>query len=143
MDTPNSLMSDLARRLLAAEAASQSVTDSQIHAAVRVCDKLRISLTRFAGADGFASLLRRALALARADVPALETVQLQPDGLLEGLEALTVDAMNVGPEAAVAITANLLGLLVTFIGEPITLRLIREDWPDESMDGFNESNEAL
>ena len=39
-----------------------------------------------------------------------------------------------GAEAAVAITAHLLGLLVTFIGEPLTLRLVREAWPDASLD---------
>jgi hypothetical protein len=26
--------------------------------------------------------------------------------------------------------AQLLGLLVTFIGEPLTLRLVRDAWPD-------------
>ena len=73
MDTPSPSIRDLARRLLAVEAASQSAADPRVHEAVRVCEKLRISLTRFAGADGFASLLRRALALARAEVPALQT----------------------------------------------------------------------
>ena len=72
--------------------------------------------------------------LARAEVPALQAVQLQPDGSLEGLDALAADASNGGTEAAVAITAHLLGLLVTFIGEPLTLRLVREAWPDASLD---------
>ncbi len=93
---------------------------------MRVCEKLRISLTRFAGADGFTSLLRRALALARAEVPALHGVQVKADGSLEGLEELAADAGSGGVEAAVAITTHLLGLLVTFVGEPITLRLVRE-----------------
>lgn len=35
-----------------------------------------------------------------------------------------------GGEAAVAITAHLLGLLVAFIGVPLTVRLLRESWPD-------------
>ena len=127
-------MRDLARRLLAVEAASKSPTDAHMDSAVRVCEKLRISLTRFAGSDGFTSLLRRALALARADVPSLQTVKLKPDGSLEGCEVLAVDATNGGPEAAVAITAHLLGLLVTFIGKPFTLRLVREAWPETSLD---------
>lgn len=127
-------MRDLARRLVAVEAASQSATGAHVHEAVRVCDKLRISLTRFAGSDGFASLLRRALTLARADVPSLQTVKLKPDCSLEGLGVLAVDATNAGPEAAVAITAHLLGLLETFIGKPLTLRLVREVWPDASLD---------
>ena len=87
IDMPSPSMRDLARRLLAVEAASQTATDAHVHEAVRVCEKLRISLTRFAGADGFASLLRRALALARAEVPSLQSVTVKPDGSLEGLEA--------------------------------------------------------
>ena len=67
------------------EAASQSAATSHVHEGVRVCEKLRISLTRFAGADGFASLLRRALALARAENPSLQTVTVKPDGSLDGL----------------------------------------------------------
>ena len=72
-------MRDLARRLLAVEAASQIATGAHAHEAVRVCEKLQISLTRFAGSDGFKSLLRRALALAREDVLALQAVKLTPD----------------------------------------------------------------
>jgi hypothetical protein len=132
MDMPSSSTRALARRLLAAETASKSATDAHAHEAVRVCEKLRISLTRFAGTDGFMSLLGRALALARQDVPALQTVELTSDGFLEGFEVLALDATNIGPEAAVAITSHLLDLLVTFIGKPLTLRLVRESWPDAS-----------
>ena len=135
-------MRDLARRLLAVEAASQSPTGAHVHEAVRVCEKLQISLTRFAGADGFTSLLRRALALARADVPSLQTVKPKPDGSLEGCEVLAVDATNGGPEAVVAIIAHLLELLVTFIGRPFTLRLVREAWPDTSLNEQHSKIEA-
>lgn len=134
MDTPSSSTRDLAQRLLAVEAANKSDTGAGAHEAVRVCEKLRISLTRFVGAYGFASLLRRALALARADVPSLRTVQLKPDGSLEGLEALAANENNVGPEGAIAIIVHLLGLLITFIGEPLTLRLVRDAWPNASLE---------
>lgn len=135
MEVPSSSTRDLARRLLAVEAASNGATAARVHEAVRVCEKLRISLTRFAGPDGFTSLLRRALALARPEVPALQAVTIKPDGSLEGLEALAGDATNGGgPEAAVAITAHLLGLLMTFIGTPLTVRLVGEVWPDVLLD---------
>ena len=124
----------LARRLLAVEAANQSARDAHVHEAVRVCEKLRISLTRVAGADGFAALLRRTLALAREEVPALARVTVKPDCSMEGLEELAADAAGGGVDAPVAMTAHLLGLLVTFIGEPLTLRLVRETWPDDSLD---------
>jgi len=102
MEIPSALSRDLARRLLAVEAASKIAPNAHVHEAERVCEKLRISLTRFAGADGFTSLLRRALTLARADDPSLETVKVKPDGSLEGLEALAVDATNGGPDALCA-----------------------------------------
>jgi hypothetical protein len=135
MDTPSPSIRDLARRLLAVEAASQRAADPRVHEAVRVCEKLRVSLTRFAGVDGFTALLRRALALARTEVPALHGITENADGSMEGLEKFVADADNSGVgggDAAIAITAHLLGLLVTFIGEPLTVRLAREAWPDAS-----------
>lgn len=134
MDSPSASTRGLARRLLAIEAAGNSAADATVHEAVRVIAKLRVSLTRFAGDDGFTSLLRRALSLARADVPGLHTVTLKPDGSLERLEALAAEAGHDGAEAAGAIIAHLLGLLVTFIGEPLTLRLVRDAWPHACLD---------
>ena len=122
-------MRDLARRLLAA---SQTAGGPHVHEVVLVSDKLRISLTRFAGVDGFTSLQRRALVLARAEVPSLQSVNVGEDGRLEGFEQLAADT-GTGAAAA-AVTAHLLGLLVTFIGKPLTLTLVREAWPAISLD---------
>ena len=127
-------MRGLALRLLAAEKSHPPASDQPMYEAVRVCDKLRLSLTRFAGADGFASLLRRSLALARLEVPSLRRVMIDSACSMDGLEALAADEADGGAEAAVALSAQLLGLLVTFIGEPLTLRLVRESWPDASFD---------
>lgn len=120
---------------------ASSHTDSGPHvdAAVLISDGLRTSLTRFAGAEGFASLLRRALVLASAEVPALRSVRVGVDGRLHGLEQIAADTRigagsDGGDEAAVAITAHLLGLLVVFIGEPYTMRLVRAAWPALSVD---------
>jgi hypothetical protein len=110
MDMLSASTRGLARRLLAVEAASQSATGAHVH-------------------DG----VRRALALARAEVPSLQSIKIKPDGSLEGCEALAVEAANSGPEGVAAIIAHLLGLLETFIGEPFTLRLVREIWPDASL----------
>jgi hypothetical protein len=123
----------LAGRLLALErAARRRDSDARVHEGVRVCEKLRDSLTRFAGSDGFASLLRRALALARAEDPSLNSVTINPDCSIKGFEELAADSGDGDP--AVAVIAHLLGLLETFIGEPLTLRLVRDAWPDASLD---------
>ena len=134
MIAPSPTIRELARRLLAVEAASQSASDSHAQEAVLVNEKLRISLTRLAGADGFAAILRRALALASTEVSALQSAKVSPDGRLDGLEPLTTHVGSVAGAATVAITAHLLGLLVTFIGEPLTLRLVHEAWPETSPD---------
>ncbi len=139
MDHPSPYMRDLARRLLAA---SQSAGDSQLQEAVLVNEKLRVSLTQFAGADGFASLLRRALALASAEVPALRSATVSADGRLEGLEQLATQPGSVASAAAGAITAHVLGLLVTFIGEPLTLRLVSQAWPNISPREQHSKNEV-
>ena len=132
MDTPASSLRALAEQLLRLEAGRGGGDAAQPHEGVRVCEKLGVALTRFAGPEGFASLLRRALALARADAPSLRAVTIKPDGSLEGLDALASGTQNGGPEAVVGIVAHLLGLLVTFIGAALTLRLVREAWPDAS-----------
>jgi hypothetical protein len=134
MSTPSQSIRGLARRLLDLETASIATTDAPTHAAVRVCDKLRICLTRLAGADGFTALLRRALLLAQADSPSLQNVKVGPGGRVEGFEEVAANAGNDAIEASVAITAHLLGLLTVFIGESLMLRLVRATWPDVSLD---------
>ena len=131
-------MRDLARRLLAS---SQNPSESHAHEFAIAIEKLRISLTRFAGADGFVALLRRALTLARAEVPPLQSVQIGSDGHLIGFEQIA-DSANAGIDAAVAITSQLLGLLGCFIGEPLTRRLLREAWPDVALDELHSTIES-
>ena len=141
MDTPSLLMRGLSRRLLEA---NQIAPDQNVHEAVVVSEKLRIPLTRFAGAEGFASLLRRALVLASEEVPTLQNIRVGSDGRLEGFELLTAEkgTAGTGSEAAVALTAHLLGLLRTFIGESLTLKLVNEAWPDVWLKHNIEETEA-
>jgi hypothetical protein len=91
---------------------------------VRVSQRLRTYLTRLIGADGFTALQRRALLLAQAEIPSLQTVKITADGHLEGIETL-----SDGGEAATAIIAHVLELLITLIGESLTLRLMLDAFP--------------
>ena len=129
LSTPSPSIRDLARALLAA---SQPAPSSDTAAAELVNENLRLALTRFAGTDGFASLLRRALVLASAELPVLQGAKVGAAGRVEGLERMFPRDDAVWQEAAVAITAQLLELLVTFIGEPLTRRLVREACPETS-----------
>jgi hypothetical protein len=127
---------DLARRLLALEAARDEPSATCGLEAGRVCEKLRLPLAKLAGIAGFRSLMSRAVAMAKAEVPSLAAVQVRADGLLEGLDGAGHD-QDVGAdgEGQVVVVAQLLGLLVTFIGEPLTLRLVRDAWPGASVTG--------
>jgi len=96
-------MRDLARRLLAVEASHPTGPHQHLYEAVRVPDKLRLSLTRIVGAHGFASLLRRSLALARAEAPSLNRITVMPDCSMDGLEALAAGEADGGVEATAAL----------------------------------------
>ncbi len=119
-------MQALAQRLLTLEGRPHGATDDDPGEAFRVLDHLGTALARFAGSDGSASIVRRALALASADDPALRQVSVNGNGSLEGLEQVSGDAV-------LAIVTQFLGLMVTFVGEPLTLGLVRDAWPDASL----------
>jgi hypothetical protein len=134
MNTATPAIQDLARRLIALEAA-RDPSAGLVGEAVRACEKLRGPLAKLAGVAGFRSLMARALALATADVPWLDAVQVRADGSLEGFDAAGRQRGAVpGGEAGVVVVAQLLGLLATFIGEPLTRQLVRDAWPDAATD---------
>ena len=127
---------ELARQLLAVEAAHANGDDTPVDVAVRVCQNLQVPLSRLAGSASFSSLLSRALVLAKAEVPLLAGAQVRPDGSLAGFDAIAL-GQDAGAfeKGRVALVAHLLGLLATFIGESLTRRLVCEAWPDASING--------
>jgi len=119
---------DLAERLLAQERDSGNAPNEP--AASRVCGKLGALLSKLAGAAGYRSLLSRALSLAQAYAPALKSVHVAPDGVLNGLaDAKTAATSEEFTRGEIALVVQLLSLLHTFIGEPLTLQLLKEAWP--------------
>jgi len=124
---------ELARRLIALEAlhgANSAVDGCEI---ARTCEKLRVSLAKLAGTAGYHSLIKRAIAVAKVDFPALDAVQVCMDGSLEGFEEIVQENVQAGT----AVLIQLLSLLVTFIGEPLTRVLIRDSWPEVTMEKTN------
>jgi hypothetical protein len=119
--SPSPKIQELAQRLLAYEAARVNPCEANIPAVLRVSEKLRRSLSTLVGSSGFRSLLARALTLAKVQVPALSAVQVQPDGSLE--RWIDFGNEDQPAEACVILIAQLLGLLVAFIGEGVTLSL--------------------
>lgn len=124
-------MRELARRLVAS---SPIVSDPRMQGATLVNESLRDALAQFAGTEGFLALLRRALALAGAELPALQGAKVSAQGRIEGIEQFLTHAGTAREEAAVAVTAHMLDLLVTLIGEPLTRRLVRQAYPKASLE---------
>ena len=99
--------------------------------AFHAVEKLRPPLTKLMGDGGFRALILRALTLANAEIPWLSAVQVAADGSLGQSEDLYAH-LDPGEflEGRVVVVAHLLGLLGAFIGESLTLRLVREVWPE-------------
>lgn len=114
---------ELAQRLLAYEEVETSPAKADMHAVSRVCDKLRLPLTTLAGAAGFRSLLARALTLAKRESPVLDAWEVKSDGSLQGLN-------GEASQSGTVLIAHLIGLMITFIGESLTLRLLHDVWLD-------------
>ena len=126
---------DLAQRLLAYQNAAGKTSEPTELAAFRVCETLRQPLCALAGVAGFRSLLSRALMLARAEAPSLSVVEVAADGSLKGLDELEpqIDKEQARDRGTILI-AQLIGLLLTFIGEGLTLRLVQDVWPEAAFD---------
>jgi hypothetical protein len=131
-------MREFAERLIAYEMRENGSSENKTSAAWLVSEKLRPRLAIFMGAVGFQALLFRALILANAEVPWLRAVHVKADGSFEGLDELgtQVDPKEIF-EGCVVLLAQLLGLLVAFIGEDLTLHLTREVWPKKPLDNFD------
>lgn len=123
-------MRDFAERLIAHETKGNKSSETKASAAFHVCEKLRPRLANLMGNTGFHALLSRALALASMEAPWLRAMHVKSDGSLEmlGEHEAQVDPERTA-EGGVVLTAHLLGLLATFIGEDLTLQLVRDVEP--------------
>jgi hypothetical protein len=128
-------MRSIAQRLIAYEAPGDGSPETTEDATFRVTERLRPHLATLMGNGGFRALLARALVLAAEEVPSLRTVRISPDGTLAGFE---LSHARLKPaeicEGRVVLLAQLLGLLVAFIGPGMTSRLVGEIWPQSAND---------
>ena len=126
----------LAQRLLTYEAVGGENSEPAESGAFRVCAKLRRPLITLAGVAGFRSLLSRALTLARAEAPSLSAVQVAADGSLKGLGELASQTdKEQARDGGAILVAQLIGLLLTFIGQGLTVRLVQNEWPEAAVGG--------
>ncbi len=116
---------EFAQDLLESEATSPHRATAGT-AADRVCEKLRRPLSTLAGDNGFHSLVQRALTMAKREVPALRGVHVGRNGALIGLAALEPRALEATAE--LSLITHLLELVASFIGEELTMSLVRDAW---------------
>ena len=129
---------DLARWLLEEEMGDLREPEALLDAAERACQKLCQRLARLVTVVGYQALLARALHLARGEFPFLDGVRggATEDACFDGLRAKTEGIDPAMLRAALTtVLARVIGLLITFIGDDLTLRLVRDVWPDAPFGG--------
>jgi hypothetical protein len=132
MNEPRPAVVRIVKSIVSAELALGGRDDSDV--AQRIMTRLRTGLEKLVGTAGFDVLVARSLVLAKRTHPALAAVTVGPDGKLAGLDDVPRD--GVGPEAgAMPIVAQFIELLVSLIGEDLALRLVRNLWPGDEMEG--------
>lgn len=114
-----------AEKLIDDEMSRNASSKSNPAAVFVVIEKLSPQFSPLMGAAGFRALLLRALVLATAEVDWLGELHVGKDGSFEGLNELqTQPNPKEIVDGGIVLLARLLGLLVTLIGEDLTLRLL-------------------
>ena len=129
----NPALRQLARKALAQRAGSVAGAGALAAAAQRAYDDLAQVSAPLIGQVGIDALTGRTLYLAQRKYPWL--VHTREPEQWKGPFAQIVFCLErqdpaVATEAAGAVLTTLTELLVTFIGEPLTARLLRKAWPD-------------
>lgn len=132
---------EIALKLLARRAGPNAGSTALAAAARRVFDDLDRVVAPLIGPLGVDALTGRALHLTAPQYPC---VVLKPDReatdrpFAQVLVCLEQQEAAVAIAAAAALFATFTGLLGTFIGEPLTARLLRKAWPDAFSDTATE-----
>ncbi len=117
---------EIAERLLVFESGEQSPSEANAPPVVHVCQKLGLPLSKLVGETGSRALLARALTLAKREAEVLSPLKVTDNGVLEGVDGEAEAASTV-------LVGHLIGLVVTFLGEALTLRLLHDVWPDRTI----------
>ena len=128
----NPAMRKLAERLVSSETKDGGSRQSKIEASFTVCEKLRQELVVLTGVAGFCSLLARTLALLqKEDLLRLGIISIRVDGSLERVDLAGIPDDPEAPEQdPVILPAQLLDLLAVFVGEPMTVQIVENVWPE-------------
>lgn len=119
--------------------AAPQANGPRFHVIEELCGKI----AAVNGNTSLQALLSRALFAIRSDFPWIRSATASPHGMLEGLEAVqpTPDPEEV-MQCELAILGSLIELLRSFLGNGITVQLLRSLWPLASL-GSSHGNEEL
>jgi len=122
----------LVSRVLTHHAGADGDSAAVAAAARRAYDDLARVLTPLIGQVGIDALSARAVHLAQREYPWLAPAgEPEPAGGPFGQHDRSLERQDpaLATEAAAAVLTVFTGLLVTFIGEPLTTGLLRKAWP--------------
>ena len=123
-------MRDFAKRLMDYESLQSEHAEAGRPVVFPVSEKLRPYLSTLMGEGGSHALFARALKLAAGEITWLRRAQVTADGSLEGLESVRAKLTDAEClEGRTVLLAQLLGLLAAFVGEVLTMLLVRQVWP--------------
>jgi hypothetical protein len=133
----------LVRRMLKQRTSERANAEAITSVARAVYDDLARAAVALIGQAGVDALAGRALHLAQREHPCLATAR-EADPAEEPFARVVACLRRESPaaaaEAAAAVLAILIGLLVTFIGQPLTARLLQQAWPDVSSGASTEES---
>ena len=134
MTTSPASSGELARQLIAVETTAVT-SPAQLEAGVqRVFQRLHELMSSLVGPTGFSAAMRRALAntpdCAWLD-PAASRGGTAGTQVIQGIAgAVEREGTERVVECATLLLENVLGLLCSFIGNDLTVRLVRQSWPE-------------
>jgi hypothetical protein len=123
----------LALNVIAHHTGANAGAEAIAAAALCAYDHLARVSAQLIGDAGVDALTGRALHLAHQEYPWLVYTREpeQPEApFSQIIVCLKRQDPAVASEAAAAVLGTIAGLLVTFIGEPLTVQLLRRAWPD-------------
>ena len=128
MSNPGAAQVAWAKRLLAVEGNSGDKAEECAAAAWRVYEKLNARLSPLLGSAGVQALFVRSAKLAQTEFVSLVEVAGP-----EGMKKLGACLQELDPTDATVVAATLFGtfldLMTTFIGERLTVLVLRSAWP--------------
>ena len=129
MSRPSATQMKRAERLLVSEGAPWSRSEECAAAAWRVYEKLNARLSPLLGSAGVQALFGRSAKLAQTEFPSFAEVAT-PEGLTRLGPCLQALEPAVAAESAATIFGTFLELMTTFIGERLTVLVLRSAWPE-------------